>query len=888
MDNFKKNSVLVVDDEEINLEVLSAILSLDYTVYKANSGTVAVEMAHSFLPDLILLDIVMPAGMNGYEVLAALKASEETRKIPVIFITSLNDIEIEAKGLALDVADFIHKPINTMIVQLRVLHQIQIVNQIRATEQAEQNTRAALAQLEAVVNNYKGIIWGVDYDGVITSFNGQYLKTIGIEPQALIGKSIDAARKTYQHVDIIANVEKTILEGPQDWESEVDGKTFHSHTTPVYDGSGNILGVYGSSDDVTELVQIYAAIAATEEKSKFFARMSHEMRTPLNAVIGLSELTLETHGLSDEARENVEKISNAGSSLLYLVNDILDISKIEAGKFELAPVTYDIAAMISDTVSQNIVRKGEKPINFILNVDENIPKSLFGDDLRIKQILNNLLSNAFKYTKKGTVEFNAAYSSDDAPLNENSTIWLIFSVRDTGIGISSDDVNRLFSDYSQVDKNANRKIEGTGLGLSITKMMTEVMGGSISAESEYGKGSVFTVKLPQKFVSGEVIGPDAVRNLKKFQYRVKNRKPKLSRASLPYAHVLVVDDVLTNLDVAKGMMKPYRMQVDCATSGQQAVDAVRDEKNRYNAIFMDHMMPGMDGIEATRIIREEIGTEYAKTVPIIAFTANAMTGSEEMFLSKGFNGFLSKPIDIVRLDAAIQQWVRNEELEKTLKDQQAMDDSGFNQRTGKERRTGYDRRQLARQLDELDMHKGMERFNGDWETYLQILKSFAANTKLVLQTITEVNKDTLPNYAITVHGVKSSCRGICAEEPGAQAEALEHAAKAGDLDFVTAHNPALIEAVSKLIVKLEDIFSGESALPQDRPHKDKPDEEALLRLRAGCEGYNIEEIETVMKEIEAFQYTADNGLALWLRINVDQMNYMEIVDKLAEIATGNS
>jgi PAS domain S-box-containing protein len=888
MDNFKKNSVLVVDDEEINLEVLSAILSLDYTVYKANSGTVAVEMAHSFLPDLILLDIVMPAGMNGYEVLSALKASEETRKIPVIFITSLNDIEIEAKGLALDVADFIHKPINTMIVQLRVLHQIQIVNQIRATEQAEQNTRAALAQLEAVVNNYKGIIWGVDYDGVITSFNGQYLKTIGIEPQALIGKSIDAARKTYQHVDIIANVEKTILEGPQDWESEVDGKTFHSHTTPVYDGSGNILGVYGSSDDVTELVQIYAAIAATEEKSKFFARMSHEMRTPLNAVIGLSELTLETHGLSDEARENVEKISNAGSSLLYLVNDILDISKIEAGKFELAPVTYDIAAMISDTVSQNIVRKGEKPINFILNVDENIPKSLFGDDLRIKQILNNLLSNAFKYTKKGTVEFNAAYSSDDAPLNENSTIWLIFSVRDTGIGISSDDVNRLFSDYSQVDKNANRKIEGTGLGLSITKMMTEVMGGSISAESEYGKGSVFTVKLPQKFVSGEVIGPDAVRNLKKFQYRVKNRKPKLSRASLPYAHVLVVDDVMTNLDVAKGMMKPYRMQVDCATSGQQAVDAVRDEKNRYNAIFMDHMMPGMDGIEATRIIREEIGTEYAKTVPIIAFTANAMTGSEEMFLSKGFNGFLSKPIDIVRLDAAIQQWVRNEELEKTLKDQQAMDDSGFNQRTGKERRTGYDRRQLARKLDELDMHKGTERFNGDWETYLQILKSFAANTKLVLQTITEVNKDTLPNYAITVHGVKSSCRGICAEEPGAQAEALEHAAKAGDLDFVTAHNPALIEAVSKLIVKLEDIFSGESALPQDRPQKDKPDEEALLRLRAGCEGYNIEEIETVMKEIEAFQYTADNGLALWLRINVDQMNYMEIVDKLAEIATGNS
>jgi CheY-like chemotaxis protein/HPt (histidine-containing phosphotransfer) domain-containing protein len=419
-------------------------------------------------------------------------------------------------------------------------------------------------------------------------------------------------------------------------------------------------------------------------------------------------------------------------------------------------------------------------------------------------------------------------------------------------------------------------------------MMAEVMGGSISVESEYGNGSLFTVKLPQKFVTDEIIGPDVVKNLKKFQYRARNRKPKLSRASLPYAHVLVVDDVQTNLDVALGMMKPYRMQVDCATSGQQAVDAVRGEKVRYNAVFMDHMMPGMDGIEATRIIREEIGTEYAKTVPIIAFTANAMTGSEDMFLSKGFNGFLSKPIDLVRLDEAIQQWVRDEELEKTFKDQ-PMANAGFNQRSGKDRRTGYDRRHLAGKLDELDIHKGMDRFGGDWETFVQILKSFAVNTKLVLQTINEVNKDNLPNYAITVHGIKGSCRGICAEAAGTQAEALEHAAKAGDIDFVLAHNAALIEAVSKLIAKLDDIFGEkENSLKKDKPKKDKPYAEALSRLRTGCEDYNIEEIETVMKEIEAFQYTADDGLALWLRGNVDQMNYMEIAEKLSQIAASGA
>jgi len=889
MDNYEKNSVLVVDDDDISLEVLSAILSLDYTVFKAKNGSTALEIANNYLPDLILLDIIMPDGMNGYEVLKVLKASERTRKIPVIFITGLDDVEIESKGLALDVADFIHKPINTMIVQLRVLHQIKIINQIHDMEQSAQDMRITLSKLEAVVNNYNGIIWGVDYDGVITSFNGRYLETLKIDTESLIGKNIDIAREIDKHVDIVANVEKTILEGPQDWESEIDGRIFHSHTVPLYDDEGHILGVFGSSDDVTELVQVHAAIAATEEKSKFFARMSHEMRTPLNAVIGLSEMTLEAGELNDGDRGNIEKINSAGTSLLYLVNDILDISKIEAGKFELVPVVYDVAAMISDTVSQNIVRKGEKPIDFILNVDENIPKSFFGDDLRIKQILNNLLSNAFKYTKEGTIEFNVSFSFDNEQMNENSSILLILSVRDTGMGISSDNINSLFTDYSQMDKTSNRKIEGTGLGLSITKAMTELMGGSISVESEYGKGSVFTVKLPQKFVADGVIGPDAVKNLKNFQYRIKTRKPKLSRASLPYARVLVVDDVLTNLDVAMGMMKPYQMQIDCATSGQQAVDAVKDEKVRYNAIFMDHMMPGMDGIEATRIIRNEIGTEYAKTVPIIAFTANALTGNEEMFLSNGFNGFISKPIDVIRLDAAIQQWVRDEELEKTLADQQVMDDAEYDQQSGKDRRTGYDRRLFASKFDELDIQKGLERFSGNWETFLQILKSFAMNTKLVLETIKEVDKDNLHNYAIIVHGVKSSCRGICAETQGSQAEALEHAAKAGDLDFVLANNPALIEAVSNLIAKLDDVFGEEEDLPKkEKPKKDKPYREALLRLRTGCEDYNIEEIEAVMNEIEVFQYTADDGLALWLRENVNQMNYMEITEKLSQIVMDNS
>ena len=793
MDIIKKNSILIVDDEELDLRILYDILSPEYTIYVTKSGSVAVKMAAENMPDLILLDIIMP-DMEGFDVLRTLKNSEKTRQIPVIIITGLDSNEDEEKGFALEAVDFIHKPFSNNVVKSRVHHQMQIVNQIRELEQ---------------------------------------------------------------------------------------------------------------------YAQIQSVLAAAEEKNKFFARMSHEMRTSLNAVIGLSGIALDSDGLSEETRENVEKISNAGASLLGLVNDILDISKIEAGKFEITPVEYEVAGMIDDAVSQNITRKEVKPIEFILNIDENIPARLYGDDLRIKQVLNNILSNAFKYTKKGTIELNiSANASQPAKTSGKSTrkksgkdshsgeklIWLIFSVKDTGIGIHPKDKDNLFIEYAQMDLSANRKIEGTGLGLSITKMITDMMGGSISVESEYGKGSVFTIKLPQKTVSDKTIGTDIVDNLKKFHYHSGKRdsKSRLSRISLPYARILLVDDVMINHDVAKGMLKPYRMQIDCVMSGQAAIDAVREEKVIYSAIFMDHMMPIMDGIEATRIIREEIGTEYAKNIPIIAFTANALAGNEEMFLSRGFNAFISKPIDILRLDTIMRLWVRDEELEKTLTGQQIIIDgevffdsrSGFDRRSGRgDRRQGYDRRSFASSINGLDINKGVERFNGDWETYLEILKSFSLNTKLALETIKEVNRKNLSDYAITVHGIKSSCRGISAEDMGNQAEVLEKAAKAGDLKFVKAGNPQFMEAIKKLITEIDNAFNNE-AENRDKLKRDKPYSEALSKLCEACRNYAIEEIEKIMKEIEAYQYEADDGLVIWLRDNIKQMNYIEIAEKLSAL-TGN-
>jgi len=754
----KRNRILIVDDQQLNLKVLNKILCPEYSIRMINSGALALDIVNKYLPDLILLDIMMP-DMNGFDVLLALKASEKTRKIPVIIITGLDNVEDEEKGLALDAADFIHKPFSSKVVKSRVHNQIQIVNQIKELE---------------------------------------------------------------------------------------------------------------------EYAQIQATLAAAEEKSKFFAKMSHEMRTPLNAVIGLSELILEDEKLSDEIHENVEKICNSGSSLLCLVNDILDISKMEERKFYLVPVEYDTARMINDTVSQSITHRKDKTVEFILSIENDFPARLFGDDLRIRQVFNNLLSNAFKYTKEGSVELIISAVRNDAKY------LLCASVKDTGIGLPPGSAEKIFAEFTQIDLFSNREIKGTGLGLSISKMIVDMMGGTISVESEYGKGSVFTVNIPQTFVSDEMLHPDVIDNLKHFHYSSRKHKSRtrLSRISLPYARILIVDDVPINLDVARGMMKPYRMHIDCALSGQEAVNAIKNENIKYNAVFMDHMMPVMDGIEATRIIREEIGTDYAKKIPIIAFTANAFAVNEEMFLSKGFNAFISKPIDIIRLDAVLRQWVRDEEIEKSITDQyNGMESETGDRRQGRGDRRKGDRRVLAEKITGVDIGKGLDRFSGDWETFLQIIKTFPVNLRPVIDSIRTVNRENLRDYAIIVHGIKSACRGICAEQAGNQAEALEFAAKTGDLEYVQENNQAFINIISKIIMNIDDVFKDDKAAVKQK--KEKPYAEALSDLKTACQRCAIEEIEKTMNEIEAFDYASDNGLVLWLRDNVNQMNYSEIAGKIS-------
>jgi signal transduction histidine kinase/AmiR/NasT family two-component response regulator len=398
------------------------------------------------------------------------------------------------------------------------------------------------------------------------------------------------------------------------------------------------------------------ALANTRAKGAFLATMSHEIRTPLNAIIGLTEIQMQNQ-LSRESLDDLEKIHDSGTVLLAIINDMLDFSKIDAGSLELAVTEYDVPSMIADTIQLNISRVSLKSIEFVVHVDPSMPSRLWGDELRIKQIIGNILSNAFKYTRKGVVEFTLRFESGGADGRQG----IFVSVRDTGIGIKKENIDKLFSEYAQLDVRANRKNTGAGIGLAITKKLLELMDGGIAVESEYGAGSLFSLHIPQAVADKTPIGKEMAESLESFKLSAAHNTAKklLVRANMNYARVLVVDDVQTNLDVARGLMLPYELTIDCALSGKESIEFVKNDSVRYDAIFMDHIMPEMDGIEAVRIIRNEIDSEYARTVPIIALTANAVASNEEMFIKNGFTAALSKPIDLMRLDSVLNQFVRD-------------------------------------------------------------------------------------------------------------------------------------------------------------------------------------------------------------------------------------
>lgn len=428
--------------------------------------------------------------------------------------------------------------------------------------------------------------------------------------------------------------------------------------TVVNDRYGELLYTIYFIQDITREISILeklresriAAEAANDAKSQFLANISHEIRTPINAVLGMNEMIIRETSDNDilgYARD----IEGAGKNLLSLINDILDISKIESGKMELIPVEYDLASVINDSYNTVYLRAKEKNLDLKMDVNEFIPSGLYGDEVRVRQIITNLLTNAVKYTKEGSVTLSMSYRQ----VSKNE-INLIISVKDTGIGLTSEQQKQLFTNFKRFDEKNNRNIEGTGLGLSITKTFVDLMDGSINVKSERDVGSIFTVTILQKIVKDVPIG-----KINEGENNLSSKKQRYKESLIaPNANILVVDDIEMNIKVFKGLLKETKMHIDQCLSGQECLAAIKRQK--YDIIFLDHMMPGMDGIEVFKNIKASNDHLNIET-PIVMLTANAIVGAEDDYLKEGLDDYLSKPIQWPYLEKIIMKYLPDEAYE---------------------------------------------------------------------------------------------------------------------------------------------------------------------------------------------------------------------------------
>lgn len=695
---------------------------------------------------------------------------------------------------------------------------------------------------------------------------------------------------------------------------------------------------------------------AEQSKSEFLANMSHEIRTPMNAIVGMCELILREPDISDNVREDCFNIQTSGRSLLAIVNDILDFSKIESGKMEIIEQEYNIASTLNDVINMAMTRKGDKKIELIVEVDPDIPCGLIGDELRIRQIIVNLMTNAIKFTPEGAVTLRISQTKQNYGINLNVTVI------DSGIGITPEDLERLFTSFQQVDTKKNRSIEGTGLGLAISKQLLTSMGGFISVNSEYGKGSEFHFVVPQKvsnataFISvknveqvhvvgfidmhkfnnsvtaqgyrelianlieglrikcnwysqmdslkealakGEathcfigreeylaekeyftkianqcevvivqdrtnaVIPPAnmkciykpfyalsivSVLNNENIVFNMNERRGSSIRFVAPKARVLIVDDNIINLKVAVGLMRPYRMQIATAESAKAAIAMLRSKD--FDLVFMDHMMPEIDGVEAAGMIRE-MEDEYYKKLPIIALTANAVNGVHEMFLACGMNDFIAKPIELSTLDRVLKKWLPPECIQNPSEE---------------DFRAAQTVKPVANEEKNpfFNPENGLVYTGGDKDTYLDILNVFVHKSSDKSEYISQLfDKKDWKNYVIEVHALKSSSRSIGSSSLSELAKTLELAGKAGDYDVILRNHKRLIEqyllvsaAADDYLIehqtKVEESQQLSSEFLPEIPKEQMT--ELLTAINQAVDNFDGDEIIRLSEELSAFIY----------------------------------
>lgn len=602
---------------------------------------------------------------------------------------------------------------------------------------------------------------------------------------------------------------------------------------------------------VHELIQMerqrQQALAASDAKGRFLANMSHEIRTPINAVLGMDTMILrETK--EAQIKEYALDIQNAGQSLLALINDILDLSKIESGKLELLAEEYDFSSLIHDIMNMISMKAENKGLSVNLSIEENLPSRLWGDDVRLRQVLINLMNNAVKYTEEGSVNL----SVQRAPSSSGTdTVSLTFHVTDTGIGIKDEDLSKLFSAFERIEEQRNRNIEGTGLGMSITTQLLELMGTSLQVDSVYGKGSDFYFTLEQKIVNAEPIG-----NLEE---RIRRQAKEYSYQTLltaPDAHLLVVDDNAMNRRVFKNLLKTTLVQIDEAGSGMECLSLTR--KNHYDLIFLDHMMPDMDGIETLHRLMED--TECL--CPVIALTANAVTGAKEMYLAEGFHSFLSKPVNPDKLEQMLLDLLPAEKIVPGAPPELSLD---LEKTAGAETYDNPDKPADDYEFPEID---GM-----DWsyarlhfrdpdfllETIRDFYRAMDTDHDMLLRflgQIEDADAEALRQFRVRVHSMKSSAAMIGATSLSGVAKMLEYAARDGRTDILFSVTPYFLEEWRRMKERLRPLADA----PEDCTDTQKPDadlkiiQEYFPMLEQAMQGMDIDTADEIMRHLDSFQY----------------------------------
>ena len=624
--------------------------------------------------------------------------------------------------------------------------------------------------------------------------------------------------------------------------------------------------VFSTISTIYEIVDMdrekQQALKASEAKGRFLANMSHEIRTPIHAVLGMDAMILRESS-EPQIREYALDIQNAGQTLLSLINDILDISKIESGKLELLPVEYDFSSLIHDVVNMMKQKAEAKELGFELSVDSAIPSRLFGDDVRIRQILVNLMSNAVKYTEHGKVSLKVeAQQSGDM-------LRLKFAVSDTGIGIRKEDMEKLFAEFQRLDEKKNRNVEGTGLGMSITTQLLEMMGSRLEVESVYGEGSTFSFELEQKIIDYEPIGD--------LEQRIRSQASEYKYTEMfqaPEASLLVVDDNAVNRKVFINLLKSTKIRIDEASGGEQCLECVKSKK--YDIIFLDHMMPGMDGIEVLHEM-QKLGDFLCKDTPVIALTANAVTGAREMYIGEGFSDFLSKPVRPDKMERLIMELLPKDKIVEAGTDA-----------VTKEATVEAEAEPELPTLDGFDweyalLHCGDKSLLIDTiGNIYKMIDEEALQLHGYFDIINEADSGTdeygaaIDSYRIKVHSMKSSAAMIGAMYVSGTARMLEYAARDGKADEIISVTPYFLDEWRNMKNILKPLIREE--------HKavgggKKPDKfmaaQFLGMLKSAIRSMDVDTADEIIKQLGEYEYANEDVRQAMVKLEEAVLNLDE-------------